>query len=347
MARKRSQSDFGLYPAGSSASCSDLIGTLPTSVGTHTESTHLKAPPAEPLGGLDSIPEAFTTVSASRKPEVNGVSPKEGPVEGGTKVVIRGTNLGLNKEDVIGLFICGANVLGSLEYTSPSKLACVTKAWKPCIGNVTVETQSGGKGSSLVQFTFVGPDRASDSSCEVLPSGRSDRRRYSVDDVSGSLVRNPKAKSMFDLSLTTKTHRPDVTGISPLEAPADARTKLTIRGTNLGHSSADICQLLVCGIDCLSSIEYESSSKISCYVGPTVPGTGIVVVETVSGGRSSSAVKFSLVENKDDESADWNAVPYVQKEAGLNLYPDCPLFKFMCCVVYLNLCLVFKLMSSV
>jgi len=82
------------------------------------------------------------------------VSPKEGPIEGGTRLTIRGSNLGRNKEDVVGLYVCGSNVLSSLEYVSSSKLICTTKPYKPCAGTISVETQVGGRGVSLVQFTF-------------------------------------------------------------------------------------------------------------------------------------------------------------------------------------------------
>lgn len=331
---KRSHSEvmFGTAPKGS-VSCMDLTSTTtPFNATTRPDTKHLKAFPADSLSSLESISETTSASSATRKPEVNGISPNEGPVEGGTKVVIRGTNLGLNKEDVIGLFICGGNVLGSLEYTSSSKLVCVTKAWKPCIGNVTVETQSGGKGSSLVQFTFISRDQASDTASDVSSlsrsssrgdadlrrsdSNRSDRSKQvpAASGESSSLTRNLRARSMFDLSLMTKNQKPDITGISPSQAPANAATRLTICGTNLGLSTADIKELSVCGIDCRSSLEHESSSKVFCYVGPGKPGTGNVVIETVSGGKSSSIVKFSIVENKDDDASSWAAVPYAEQE---------------------------------
>jgi len=86
--------------------------------------------------------------------QVTGVSPKEGPCEGGTRLVIRGSSLGRNKEDVVGLYVCGSNVLSSLEFASSSKLICTTKPHKPGTGTVVVETQVGGRGVSLVQFTF-------------------------------------------------------------------------------------------------------------------------------------------------------------------------------------------------
>ena len=93
--------------------------------------------------------------------QVTGVSPKEGSTEGGTRLTIRGSNLGRTKEDVIGLYVCGSNVLSSMEYISSSKLICTTKPYKPCAGNIMVETQVGGRGVSLVQFTFNDPSSSS------------------------------------------------------------------------------------------------------------------------------------------------------------------------------------------
>ena len=87
--------------------------------------------------------------------QVTGVSPREGPCEGGTRLTVRGSCLGRSMEDVVGLYVCGSNVLSSLEFISSSKLVCTTKAHKPGTGTVVVETQSGGRGVSLVQFTFT------------------------------------------------------------------------------------------------------------------------------------------------------------------------------------------------
>jgi len=83
------------------------------------------------------------------------VSPREGPASGGTRLVIRGSCLGRDQSDVVGLFICGSNVLSSLQFVSSSKLVCTTKPHRAGTGSVTVETQTGGRGTSLVTFTFV------------------------------------------------------------------------------------------------------------------------------------------------------------------------------------------------
>lgn len=82
-------------------------------------------------------------------PLVTGVSPKEGPP--GTRVVIRGENLGRDVKDLIGLKICGVDCLLSAEWNSPSKIIARTGPGKGK-GDIQVITRSGGKGSCTVGF---------------------------------------------------------------------------------------------------------------------------------------------------------------------------------------------------
>ena len=112
------------------------------------------------VGG--ATPYLPTTPTSKKKlttdsllPEVTGVSPAEGSVIGGTKLTIRGSNLGLDQADVVCVNVCGANCLSTLEYVSDRKLVVVTKPWKEGSGRIIVETQSGGRAKSLVEFTFV------------------------------------------------------------------------------------------------------------------------------------------------------------------------------------------------
>lgn len=104
-------------------------------------------------------------------------------MSGGTRLVIRGSSLGRDRDDVVGLFVCGSNVLSTLEFISSSKLVCTTKSHRATSGSVSVETQSGGRGTSLVQFTFVEHTSApaAASSVTSLPAAASS---------SSELVRN-------------------------------------------------------------------------------------------------------------------------------------------------------------
>ena len=52
-------------------------------------------------------------------PEVSGVSPNEGPLEGNQRVILRGSNLGESKSDVVRVVLAGVDCTKSLEYLSP------------------------------------------------------------------------------------------------------------------------------------------------------------------------------------------------------------------------------------
>ena len=95
-------------------------------------------------------------------PKVTGVSPKEGPP--GTKITIRGENLGVSQEDLISLTICGVECLIYSEWYSSQKIITRSGRCKG-VGDVIVTTRSGGIGSSTVQFKgyeeIVGPTKES------------------------------------------------------------------------------------------------------------------------------------------------------------------------------------------
>jgi len=145
---------------------------------------------------------------------------------------------------------------------------------------------------------------------------------------------------MHDLSLapnlSTKSHHlhqqhhhqlsqlscPEVTGVSPREGRTNSRTRLTIRGSHLGQSASDIVSLSVTGVDCTSTLDYDSPSRLSCVVGPTAsgPAVGDVIVETKSGGLGISMVQFRFVEEPSgaDDADQFTAVPYDAVESRQN-----------------------------
>ncbi|GAB6021054.1 Exocyst complex component S5 [Chamberlinius hualienensis] len=82
-------------------------------------------------------------------PSVTGISPKEGPP--GTRVTIRGENLGNGPQDFIGLTICGADCLLSAEWIAPNKIIARSRLAKGR-GDVIVTTKSGGRGTCTIQF---------------------------------------------------------------------------------------------------------------------------------------------------------------------------------------------------
>ncbi|KAK0062725.1 exocyst complex component 2 [Biomphalaria pfeifferi] len=89
--------------------------------------------------------------------------------------------------------------------------------------------------------------------------------------------------------MTLRNNQPLVTGVSPKEGPPG--TRITIRGENLGNDPRDLIGLKICGMDCLLSAEWKSSSKIVARTGPG-KGKGDIIAITRSGGKGSCTVGF-------------------------------------------------------
>ncbi len=71
--------------------------------------------------GVSSIEFAFVEAERATPPEVTGISPKEGPVSGGQRVVLRGSNLGECKEGVVRVVVADVDCTETLEYFSPGQ----------------------------------------------------------------------------------------------------------------------------------------------------------------------------------------------------------------------------------
>ena len=121
----------------------------------------------------NSFSDIKLSITPETSPQITTITPSTVSTKGGTRICLQGSNLGNDKNDIIGLFLCGANCLKSLEYVSGSKLFCTTKPWKVCTGFVVIETRSGGKGKSTVQliFTEEPPYGASNISMETPTRG--------------------------------------------------------------------------------------------------------------------------------------------------------------------------------
>ncbi|XP_063951226.1 exocyst complex component 2-like [Lytechinus pictus] len=119
-------------------------------------------------------------------PKVTGLSPKEGPP--GTKLTIRGENLGINEKDVFSIIVCGVNITLLAEWISPSKIICRTTNCKGP-GDVIVSTKSGGIGTSTVKFRGLQflPNPLQDSAIWVDESSLFERRLNSISRPSSPL----------------------------------------------------------------------------------------------------------------------------------------------------------------
>ena len=185
----------------------------------------------------------YASPDTSLQPQVTGISPHEGPVKGGERVVLRGSNLGDSKESVVRVIIADVDCTDTLEYFSPSmlnvqvlffflidwhylyiaKLAVTTPPrHTPGRGPVSVETVIGGVGVSSIMFAFVEKE-----------------------------IADP----------------PEVTGISPLEGSVLGGERVVLRGSNLGECKEGVVRVVLGGVDCTETLEFFSPGEVvNCLV---------------------------------------------------------------------------------
>lgn len=115
------------------------------------------------------------------EPKVTGLSPMTGPP--GTKITVRGENLGQSSDDIIKLTINGADCLPYLEWKSPKKI--ITRCTKAIgSGDIIITTNSGGAGTCDVQFNCyeetVGPTEESAVWINEMDSMIPEKERLSI-----------------------------------------------------------------------------------------------------------------------------------------------------------------------
>ncbi|GFN92104.1 exocyst complex component 2 [Plakobranchus ocellatus] len=88
-------------------------------------------------------------------PVVTHIVPNMASIQGGTRLVLEGQNLGLGKSDIMELLLCDTDLLDSIEFESESRIYVTTKATTPGKGDLWIETVSGGQNVIKNIFTFV------------------------------------------------------------------------------------------------------------------------------------------------------------------------------------------------
>ncbi|KAI9519714.1 hypothetical protein NQZ68_025853 [Dissostichus eleginoides] len=93
-------------------------------------------------------------------PQITDIIPRYGPMRGGISITIRGTNLGIHKEDIKSISVVGQPCIHQEEkYSVSTSVVCEigpvdpTKTW----GQVEVEVKGGKTGTSSMYFTYRDP----------------------------------------------------------------------------------------------------------------------------------------------------------------------------------------------
>ncbi|MEJ1285834.1 hypothetical protein NN561_016831 [Cricetulus griseus] len=103
--------------------------------------------------------EAETVATQCPAPLIHSVEPLTGPIDGGTRVTIRGSNLGQHVQDVLGMVrVAGVPcAVDAGEYEVSSSLVCITgTTGEEVTGAVAVEVP--GRGHSVSEFNFAYQD---------------------------------------------------------------------------------------------------------------------------------------------------------------------------------------------
>uniref|UniRef100_A0A2K6SL59 Plexin-B1 n=1 Tax=Saimiri boliviensis boliviensis TaxID=39432 RepID=A0A2K6SL59_SAIBB len=104
--------------------------------------------------------EAEAVATQCPAPLIHSVEPLTGPVDGGTRVTIRGSNLGQHVQDVLGMVtVAGVPcAVDTQEYEVSSSLVCITGAsGEEVAGAAAVEVPGRGRGFSEHDFAYQDP----------------------------------------------------------------------------------------------------------------------------------------------------------------------------------------------
>uniref|UniRef100_A0A8C3PYF8 Plexin-B1 n=1 Tax=Chrysolophus pictus TaxID=9089 RepID=A0A8C3PYF8_CHRPC len=94
-------------------------------------------------------------------PLIHSVYPLSGPVEGGTRITITGSNLGQKHQDIAEtVTVAGIPcAVDAQEYEISSSIVCITGgSWTERFGHIVVEVPGGGRGVSEHIFTYQNPE---------------------------------------------------------------------------------------------------------------------------------------------------------------------------------------------
>lgn len=116
--------------------------------------------------GSASLSSGLDTTGIS--PILSRVRPKFGPTDGGTEIIIEGENLGICKADILQLSICGCDCLGTLDYKSEYEISCITRPCKAGVGDLFLETSSGGTLFKKNAFTYQEADEEDTSRIKLV-----------------------------------------------------------------------------------------------------------------------------------------------------------------------------------
>lgn len=146
-------------------------------------------------------------------------------------------------------------------------------------------------------FSFFNK-KLSKSLHDIFHIGRSNHDEDEEEESPVSLTRSGLAGSLNNL----RSELPHINNIIPNMATVHGGTKLCLEGRNLGLGKSDIRDLMVCDVDLMDTIEWESSNRIYVTTKATTAGRGDLLIETGSGGTFVAKSVFTFVDRTAEKT---------------------------------------------
>ncbi|KAF1386962.1 hypothetical protein PFLUV_G00100300 [Perca fluviatilis] len=129
-------------------------------------------------------------------PQITDIIPRFGPLQGGISITIRGSNLGIQKEDIKSISVVGVPCIHRQEkYSVSTSVVCEIGPVDPknTWGQVEVEVKGGKRGSSSIVFTYRDPIP------EMVKPSRGPKAGGTLITISGTFL---NTGSMDDVQIT-------------------------------------------------------------------------------------------------------------------------------------------------
>lgn len=124
------------------------------------------------------------------EPKITSCSPDSGPVDQPTRLTIEGRNIAVAKSDILLLKVAGCDCTDTVEFESSSVIYCTTHYYKPCKGDIIIETSSNGICTLKNGYTFYEAVDANDNTRSLNPF---------EDDVEGAINDDESEKIEFSI----------------------------------------------------------------------------------------------------------------------------------------------------
>ncbi|KAG7455798.1 hypothetical protein MATL_G00244860 [Megalops atlanticus] len=244
-------------------------------------------------------------------PKITDIVPRYGPLKGGISVTIKGSNLGIKKEDIKSISVAGVPCVHQQDrYSVSTSVVCEVGpvgADSPHKGVVEVEVEGDKRGTSQVLFTFrdpyaeaVQPDKGPKAGGTVITISGTDLDTATEEDLSITVGRVACSVETFGSEITCKTGE-----YKDQKVPSDPLT-VTVRYGK--HASTEVSKAFQFYDNPKVDRHHPQGSFVCGGRNIVVTGAGFDLIQ-----RATMRVRLSTQESNDP-----NPIEFVQEALSKN-----------------------------